>query len=458
MRALLLLTLAATPLVAQDPAWAPQLDSVVNAALARTVTPGASVAIVLDGKLVYAKGYGVADVETKRPVTAATLFRVGSVTKMITGATLAKLAAEGKLDLQAPIGRYIPELTGKVATVTTHQLLTHSAGFADNAVAYGRMGEGALGEVMRTITDTLVMTEPGAVFSYSNPGYSLAGYVAEQTGKGRFADLVDQLIFKPAKMPTSTFRPLQAMTMDFSQGHVGPPNQAMIVRPFTENTAQWAAGFLFASAGEFARFAMLVMDSGRVDGVQVLPPAALKSLTTGHVRNPGLTEWESLYGYGLASRRIGTEPVLAHGGSINGFDADVFMLPARKFAVIIFDNRSGAPLSAITDFAIAKIAGFAMPTPQPPNMAPDSTFTADYRQQLVGRWGNGGQRAVIAESGDGLTISIGGTAMPLYWMGEHRIGNRPAAGGPQLTFVVVRDAQGRVAYLHRGSRAMSRLP
>src|SRR5690606_2594672 len=140
------------------------------------------------------------------------LFRVGSVTKMITGAALAQMSANGAIDLQAPIGKYVPEISGKrVANVTTHQLLTHSAGWIDNAVPYGRMGEGALGEVFREVNDSLFFTEPARVISYSNPGYSMAGYVAEQAGGGRFADIVDRLVVDKMGMPRATFRPLEAL-------------------------------------------------------------------------------------------------------------------------------------------------------------------------------------------------------------------------------------------------------
>jgi len=183
------LLLAASTAEAQTaPAWAPALDSVVNAALASSRAPGATVAVVSNGQLVYAKGYGLANVETKQPMTADMLLRVGSVTKMFTGATLASLVEDKLLDMDKPISTYVPSLAGKrVGTVTTQQLMTHSAGWLDNAVAYGRMGEGALGEVMREVSDTMFFTDAGRTFSYSNPSISMAGYVAEMAGKKRYA-------------------------------------------------------------------------------------------------------------------------------------------------------------------------------------------------------------------------------------------------------------------------------
>ena len=225
-----IVAVVATPSSAQTqesapaPAWAPRLDSLVMSELARTKTPGAQVAVALDGHVIYSRGYGVADIETGRPVTPLTLFRVGSVTKMVTGVILAQLAVEGKIDLQAPISRYVTELAGRrVGAVTTHQLLTHTAGWIDNAVPYGRMGEGALGEVMREVTDTMFFTEPGRVISYSNPGYSMAGCVAERASGRRYGDLADEMVLRRMGMPHATFRPLRALTHDFSQGHIGQP-------------------------------------------------------------------------------------------------------------------------------------------------------------------------------------------------------------------------------------------
>jgi CubicO group peptidase (beta-lactamase class C family) len=469
--ALALLAIATPALLAAQapaphPAWAPALDSLVASELARTGTPGVQVAVVVDGRLAYTRGYGVADVETGRPVTERTLFRVGSVTKMVTGAVLAQLAADGRLDLAAPVGTYVPELAGRrVATVTAHQLLTHTAGFLDNAIPYGRMGEGALGEVFREITDTLFFTDPGRVLSYSNPGFSFAGYVAEMAGKARFGTLADQLVLRPLGMPRATFRPLAALTYDFSQGHVGPapaaapaagaapaPPPVTIVRPFTENTAQWAAGFLMASAGEMAAFTIAVMDSGRFEGRQVLAPDAVRRLTTGHAAIPG--DSTARYGYGLTVARRGALRIWQHGGSINGFDAQVTMFPDRKVAVLVFDNRSGAPLRGIVDL-VTRGVGIELPPPAPP--APPRDATAAERAAIAGTYRQGGTTVRFAEEGGKLVLRQEVGAYEARLVGADQVVVTMPGGGA-TPFHLVRDDAGRVAYLHRGLRALARQP
>jgi len=441
-------------IAAQAPTWAATLDSAVTAEMARTGTPGVQVAVVVDGKLAYTRGYGVADIETRRAVTERTLFRVGSVTKMVAAATLNQLVADGKLDLQVPIDRYVKELAGrKVGTVTTHQLLTHSAGWLDNAVPYGRMGEGALGEVMREVTDTLFFTEPSRVISYSNPGYSMAGYVAEQAGGARFAALTEQLVLRKMGMQHATFRPLEVMTQDFSQGHVGGPNlPAVIVRPFTENTAQWAAGFLFSSAAELARFTIAMMDGGMLDGQRVLAADAVTRMTTGHMAVPGNPT--ARYGYGLMiDTRSGTR-VWTHGGSINGFDAQVAMFPDRKVAVLVFDNRSGAPLQGLTDL-VAK-ATMGLTPPAPPALPADRVGTPAERAQVVGTYKMGTTTLQFVEENGGLAF-VQGTRAPAKLIGDDRV-VVVAPNGARTVFVLVRGAGGRVEYLHQGLRSLARQP
>lgn len=442
--------------VAPADAWKTRLDSAILAQMAAGNTPGAQVAVVYRGEVVYAKAYGVADIETGRAVSNATLFRIGSVTKMMTGALAAELAEQGKLDLSAPISRYVPSLEGKrVGTVTMHQLLTHTAGWRDNAVFYGRMGEGALGEVMTEVTDTLFFTEPGHLLSYSNPGYSMAGYVIERAGGERYAALMARMILRPSGMPYATFRPLEAMTRDYSQGHVGMPNgPGQIVRPFTENTAQWAAGFLMASATDVARFASMLMDGGMLEGKRVISENAARRVVTGEAQIPG--DSTARYAYGVMTARQNGRAVWQHGGSIIGFDAAVTMLPEERFAMVLVDNRTDAPFSGISRIAIEALTGIQVPAPPAP---PEERMpTAAERSQLVGRYELGpAVRVEIALSGDTLSFRQGGASLGIRMLGDDRIRVKTPGTMPSVVLELVRGASGGVTYLHQGLRAIPRV-
>jgi CubicO group peptidase (beta-lactamase class C family) len=442
---------------AQAPAdaWKTRLDSAVLAQMAASNTPGVQVAVLHRGEIVYAKAYGLADVETQRPVTNATLFRIGSVTKMMTSALAAELAEQGKLDLQAPISRYVPSLEGKrVGTVTTHQLLSHTAGWRDGHTPYGRMGEGALGEVMREVTDTMFLTEPGRVVSYSNPGYSMMGYVLEQAGGARYGTQMERMILRPVGMPHATFRPLEAMTRDFSQGHAGAPNaRAQLVRPFTENTAEWAAGYLMASATDVARFASMLMDSGSVGGRRVISANAVRRVVTGVASIPG--DSTARYGYGIIVGQVNGRRVWQHGGSITGFDATVTMLPDERFAIVVLDNRSGAPLSGLTRIAAEAVTGVTLPTPPAPPA--ERVATARERAELVGRYGMGAINVEIATQGDSLVFRQNGASLGVRMQGDDVVVVKMPGTMPSVSLLIVRDASGRVTYLHQSLRAIPRI-
>lgn len=434
------------------PPWAPQLDSIVRAELARTGTPGATIAVVVDGAIAYTQGYGIANRESGQPVTADMLFRVGSVTKMFTGATLAQLAHDGKLALDAPIGTYVHELKARAAQVTLHQLLTHSAGWIDNTVAYGRMGEPALGEVMREVTDTIFFTEPGRTLSYSNPGFSMAGYVAEAATRERFGTLVANTVLRPTGLRGATFRPLEALTWPIAMGHM-PGQPPSVVRPFPENTAQWPAGFLIASAPDVARFTMMLMNGGTIDGNRVLAPEVVERVTRGFVPMPGTPAADSTrYGYGIVSGWRGTERFWQHGGSSNGYDATVVMFPNRRFSVVLLDNLTGNPLNGVVDAAMRLAIGFEQPPRTPP---PARDPTAAERAALAGTYAMGTTRVEIVEEGTALWFRQAGVTFPLKVAGTDGLVITPPIGNEvRLAFAL--DANGRASYLYQGSRALAR--
>jgi CubicO group peptidase (beta-lactamase class C family) len=459
------LALAATVLVATTarpshaqtapPAWATRLDSVARTALTSSKAPGATLAVVVNGRLAYAQGYGLANVETQQRMTPDMLLRVGSVTKMLTGTMLAELAERQRIDMAQPIGEIVPSLKGKrVGAVTTQQLMTHSAGWLDNAVAYGRMGEGALGEVMREVSDTLFYTEPGRTFSYSNPSISMAGYVGEVAGKQRFAALVESLVLRPAGMRLSTFKPLEALTYPIALGHEAGPNGMRIVRPMTENTAQWAAGFLFATAPELARYTIALMNGGMIDGAQAFSAGAVRRVTTGYVAHPGGSGLDSaMYGYGLVVGRSGTDRVWTHGGSINGYNASITMLPDRKTAVIVLVNGPGAGIDAIESAALQLAVGYAAPKVSAP--APREANAAE-RAALVGRYAQGRNVLEVFEQDGALTVKQGVAVMNAKLVGANELLVTPPQGAARHIFV--RSENGRATLLYTGSRAFARQP
>src|SRR5436190_9573121 len=147
---------------------AAKLEQVATDEMRSTNTPGAAIAIVREGQIVWSNGLGLANVETQQPVTPDTLFRLGSTTKMFTAAALVGLAEEGKLRLDEPVGKCIPGLHPKIAALTAHQLLTHTAGLTDESIMSGRHDDDALAAYARAMDETWLFTEPGKIHSYQS--------------------------------------------------------------------------------------------------------------------------------------------------------------------------------------------------------------------------------------------------------------------------------------------------
>jgi CubicO group peptidase (beta-lactamase class C family) len=316
------------------------LERITTAELAETQTPGAIVAVVQDDKVVYAKGIGIASVETGQPMTADMVFPIASMTKMYTATTLVSLAEEGKIDLAAPISRYIDRLPPRLGAVTAHQLLSHTAGFLDNAGISNRAyDDSTIDEQVRTYTDGIFFTDPGAVFSYANQGFNIAGLLVQQVSGMRYSQAVQARVFQPLGMSHSTFSLAMAATWALSQTHVGPNGKpATVLRPMGVQ-APWPVGGMFSTATDLARFAVMFMNGGRIGGSQVIPAAVVTRMSTPNVAVHSQVEGGQ-YGYGLIMFADRGVRLIEHGGTLAGSATDFVMAPDRHVAVIVFANRT----------------------------------------------------------------------------------------------------------------------
>jgi CubicO group peptidase (beta-lactamase class C family) len=344
-----------------------ELDKVALEELKQRSAPGAAIAVVKDGQVIYAKGYGVASVETRAPVTPDMLFRLGSTTKMMTAAALATLAAAGKLQLGAPIGDYVKGLNPRLAQVTAHQLLSQSAGLRDFAATVTSNDDAALGNQARSWKEDVFFTEPGKIYSYSSPGYWLAGLVVEEVGGKPYADAMDELLFKPLGMSRSTLRPSVAMTYPLTTGHRIENKTAVVIRPAFNNTAMWPGGSVYSNVGDLARFVIALMDEGRLEGKQAMSSLVVAKLPAAHVTLPGTTDVN--YGYGLMSYNYRGVRVTQHGGASAGYGSTIQLVPEHKFAVITLTNLSGETLPRARDKAMELLLPLKRPGQEETNSA-----------------------------------------------------------------------------------------
>lgn len=322
------------------------IERSVKAEMQKAGIPGAAIGVIQGDKLIYSRAFGVASVDTQAPADPNMLFRLGSTTKMLTATAVLSLAAEGRIDLNSPISTCIQGLHPAIGRLTAHQLLSHTAGLVDQAVMDGPHDDSALGAAIRQWNGSRLFTQPGAVFSYANPGYWLAGYLVESVTGKPYADAMVQQVFQPLGMSRSTFRPLMAMTWPLAQGH----ENGRVLRPAPDNASNWPAGSAYSSIPEMSRFVIALMNGGRLEGKQALPAqvVALMLQPRAKTADPGST-----YGYGLYfSERRGVRWV-EHVGLRAGYASLVRIAPEHRTAMIVLTNAGSKLLPESTDKILA---------------------------------------------------------------------------------------------------------
>jgi CubicO group peptidase (beta-lactamase class C family) len=379
------------------------LERSASTELAKYNIPGASITIVQGETVVYSKAFGKANIETGEPAKPEMLFRLGSTTKTFTAAAITGMAVEGKIDLNAPVGSYLKFLPPKISSVTPSQLLSHTAGICDAAPMYGSHDDSGLGNGIRAWTDNWVVMPPGSTFSYSSPGYWLAGYLMETLTSMPYADAMEARLFKPLGMTHTTFRPTMAMTWPLTQGHEFVNGKVRIARPAADNSGTWPAGSMFSNTHDLARFAIAFMNEGRLEGKQVIDPKVIALMSAAHVAMPGGAQAYQYYCYGLMRGEYRGYTFLQHNGARVGYGSDIRMIPKQRVAVIILTNLSDGNLPETAEKALELLVPLT-PKPAITAMKPAIPISADDIARVVGVYKNGDQRIEITARDNRLFV------------------------------------------------------
>ena len=436
------------------------LERVLLDEMRETRTPGVSIAVVRGSEVVYAKGFGVASVETREPVTPATLFRIGSTTKMFTGLTAVLLAQDGKLRFDVPISRYAKGLTPAIGRLTLDALLTHRAGMINEASGAGPHDDAALGVRVRSWGGEHLAGPSGDIYSYSGPGYWLAGYVIEQAARQWYADAVHDRVLAPLGMTRSTLRPLAAMTWPLAQDHRVRDTTVAVLRPFTDDVTTWPSGSLFSSATELARFTIAIVNQGRVDGKQLFPAAAIAELTRPRAAVPGGDGCR--YAYGLSACTEHGVRTLSHYGFRVGSGSVITMAPDSQVAVIILANRNGGIFGRTAAKAMELMVGIPAsggdaPAAKPDSVPPAGTELAARENRFLGTYVSGPDTLRVVRTARGLVYRYGGEDSAVRTDGPDAILVLDAANEPVQRFMLVRGARSGTWYLHDGLNAFPRV-
>ena len=316
------------------------LDGFVPLQLEQNDIAGATITIVKDGKLLFAKGYGYADVEKRSPVVVdATLFRPGSISKLFTWTAVMQLAEQGKIDLDRDVNTYldfkIPEAFGK--PITVKNLLTHTPGFEEviKDLFIDPSQHITLGQYLKTHIPKRIYP-PGTVSAYSNYGAGLAGYIVERVSGRPFNQYVDENIFKPLGMTHSTLdQPLpNSLAPLMSKGYGSASNPP---KPF-EAVGPGPAGSLTSSATDMARFMTAHLQGGQYEGARILRPETVARMhSTLHVLNPAANAMD----YGFYEESRNGHRIIGHGGDTEAFHSSLHLIPDANLGFFVSYNSAG---------------------------------------------------------------------------------------------------------------------
>jgi CubicO group peptidase (beta-lactamase class C family) len=419
----------------------PSIEKTLAAELEETKTPGAALVLVRGEEVLLAKGFGVANVETGERVTPDHLFRLGSTTKLFTALALATLAERGEVDLARPIGATVPRLPAFASELTAHQLLSHTAGIKDEPADYGLHDESALAQFPRGWGEDYRLSPPGVAFSYSNPGFALAGLLAEETTGKPYAEAVKDLLLAPLGMDRATFRPTEAMTRPFSQGHQVTEGRAEVVRPFSDDSRQWPNGFLMATASEMGRFARAFLNGGRLEGREVLSPGAIARVSTPHSGIPyDLPDMRKpKYGYGLFLHTRDGVAVAEHVGTMPGYTSILKMAPEESFAVVLLANQEGVMFEKTI---AAAFASFHKKEEASPPQAKTVAMTEPEMEAAVGVYRNRWPVTLGREAG-ALFLEQFGARFEVARVGPDLYSAKPPGDRPPIPFRLIAGSDGR---------------
>jgi CubicO group peptidase (beta-lactamase class C family) len=412
---------APTPGDDPTPQSVEEFKAAATKVLDETGVPGAGVALVTVDGTEWAGGIGWADRDARVPVTADTHFRAGSISKSFVAMALVQLYEDGKLDLDAKIADLLPDIVidnpwGDAAAITVRQVLEHTAGFDDmhfNEVYVLSGGpDMSLFQVLRVFSaPRQVRWRPGTRMSYSNPGYGVAGLVVETLGGMPYDQFIQERIFKPLEMPTSTFQVSPENDPALAKGYraaSGPP-----VTPYRIHLRP--AGALITSAGELAHFVEALLGWGeRKQGGYIVDPEYLSNMEWPRTTLANRAGVRSGYGLGIHSTVTLPYHVLGHNGGIDGFLSTYGYSPSRDVGYVVLINSTHAPqaLTRLSSLAIRYLKRDVEPPPKPTlAVTPDVLRTYEgYYRDLSPR--NEILRAVRVLT-DGRTIRLEGDHLVL---------------------------------------------
>ncbi|MBV9545067.1 MAG: beta-lactamase family protein [Chloroflexi bacterium] len=363
------------------------VDDVVEDAMREAHVPGVAVGILHDGAE-ETHAFGVTSVENPLPVTADTLFQIGSITKTFTATLLMQLVSRGRIDLDAPVRSVLPDFSlqdqAAAATLTPRHLLTHTGGFVGDDFTDTGTGDDALARYVANMATLPQLAPLGELFSYCNSGFAVAGRMIEVRTGTTYERAAQTALLDPLEMTHSFLEPADVMTHRFAVGHFSPfsdTEEVGVLRPWRLARATAPVGGLASTVTDMLRYARLHLG---LLGDDILDPPSREMMQS--VWAPAGNFAEAVGGAwmlrGPAERRV-----VSHGGSTLGQQAALHLVPSRGVAAVVLTNGSRGALVAerIVHWALEHYAGISEPDPttHPLGSAELDQYVGRYEQPLT---------------------------------------------------------------------------
>ena len=304
--------------------------------------PALSIALVDSNRVVWSRGFGVENVNTGKPATANTVYRVGSVSKLFTDIGIMQLVERGQLDLDAPVQRYVPSFTPSNPSgkpITLRQLMSHYSGLVREPPVghYFDDTRPTLAATVASLSQTALVAAPETMRKYSNAAIATVGFVFELKSGAPFASALQRSVLTPMGMTSTSFEPSPALLARVPDAVMWNYQERPFVAP-TFPLGMAPAGSMYSSMPDLGRFISMLFDGGMGANARVLKPASLQEMWRPQFAPAGTTRGSGL---GFVVGSLDARRMVEHGGAIYGFATQLSALPDENLGVAVSAAKDG---------------------------------------------------------------------------------------------------------------------
>ncbi|HSQ54475.1 MAG TPA: serine hydrolase [Gemmata sp.] len=415
------------------------LTGLIEHEVADKKLPALSVALVDDQRVVWAAGFGFQDREKKTPATAGTIYRVGSVSKLFTDVAIMQLVEEGKLDLDAPVEKYVPTFKPVYQEgqkpITLRMLMSHRSGLVRESPVgnYFDPTEPSLEKTVASLNGIPLVYAPGERMKYSNAAIGLVGFTLEKSQNEPYAKFVQRRVLDQLGMKASSFLPTVAVKKHLADAIMWTYHGREFPAP-TFELGMAPAGCMYSTVLDLAKFQHCLFANGKIGSNQILKPETIEKMFTPQYP---MREGDARgFGIGFVIGELEGKKRVGHGGAIYGFATEFAALPGEKLGAIVVSARdvSNAVTTRIANDALRQMLAAKSGKPLP-KIEMCEPLPAEEARELAGRYSSAERHIDLMESAGRLFLvpGTGGGIVRLQKAGKDLIVDDVQQWGTKIT-------------------------